>query len=413
MKEQKKRKTYTKSEKIALVREYLLSGQSMRSFAKGQGMAPPTLLRWTRLYGQDLLEDESKTQVMTPDEKIKQLERELKNAKMELRKAQSDLELEQMKSHAWERMVDLAEQTFHIKIKKKLRCQVIEEISSEDTYARRISVLCNVFNISRQGYYGHSDRLSELDVLKTSIVLYCLSLRDPDVLPRSGCRQLYELCCKHFGEKMAIGRDQFYDLLRANDLMLRRPKYIPRTTNSNHHYYIYPDLLNTSPKFIPGRVGSLVVTDITYVATENGWAYLSLVTDAYSRAIIGHALHPTLDTEGPLKAMRMALEFYKEHNVDISDLIHHSDRGCQYCSNAYTDLLKGNGIQISMTQCGDPLHNALAERMNNTIKNGWLFECEGDSFEKVKDRIDNAVLMYNTVRPHQSLGMKTPMSMIA
>ena len=155
-----------------------------------------------------------------------------------------------------------------------------------------------------------------------------------------------------------------------------------------------------------------VIADITYVATCQGWAYLSLLTDAGSRAIVGYALCKTLEAEGPLKALRMAIDFYNRYNVDLSSLIHHSDRGVQYCSNLYVDMLKKHHINISMTQCGDPLHNALAERMNNTIKNGWLFDCEDDSFEQLDKRISDAIYAYNYVRPHQGIQMKTPMEYI-
>ena len=124
--------------------------------------------------------------------------------------------------------------------------------------------------------------------------------------------------------------------------------------------------------------------------------------------IVGYKLFPTLETAGPMAALEMALEFYKEYGVELSLLIHHSDRGIQYCSNQYVSRLKESGIQISMTQTGDPLHNALAERMNNTIKNGWLFECGDKPFEKVEELVAKAVDVYNNIRLHQALGMKTP-----
>ena len=108
----------------------------------------------------------------------------------------------------------------------------------------------------------------------------------------------------------------------------------------------------------------------------------------------------------------MALDFYNRYNVDLNNLIHHSDRGVQYCSNLYVGMLKKHHINISMTQCGDPLHNALAERMNNTIKNGWLFDCTDDSFEQLDKRIADAIYAYNYVRPHQGIQMRTPMEYI-
>lgn len=269
-----------------------------------------------------------------------------------------------------------------------------------------MSQLCRCLGITRQGYYFQRDVESELDVLRTSIVLYSQYIRQ-ELMPRAGMEILYAMCREHFGEKMEIGRDQCYDIFRANGLTLRHPRK-PRTTNSNHNFYIYPDLLNTSPKFVATRFGELVVGDITYVATESGWAYLALLTDAATRMIVGYKLYPTLETAGPLAALEMAIDFYKEHGIDLSSLIHHSDRGIQYCSNIYVKLLKENGIQISMTQTGDPLHNALAERMNNTIKNGWLFECGDRPFGDVEELVAKAITVYNNIRPHQALGMKTP-----
>lgn len=270
--------------------------------------------------------------------------------------------------------------------------------------------LCDYFGISRQGYYKHTDRLSEVDVLKASIVLYCTWLKG--CMPKAGMRELYACCLRHFGEKMVIGRDQCYALLRANGLSQRKRRPRPRTTNSAHNYYIYPDLLNTIPKYTACRSGLLAVADITYVPTAEGWAYLSLLTDAFSRAIVGFSLQPTLSAEGPMEALQEAFRFYAENGIDIKGLIHHSDRGAQYCSNRYIELLKEHGVRISMTQCGDPLHNALAERMNNTIKNGWLFDCEHENFKEVEERIRKAVDVYNNVRPHQALGMRTPMEAI-
>lgn len=156
----------------------------------------------------------------------------------------------------------------------------------------------------------------------------------------------------------------------------------------------------------------MIVADITYVSTRDGWAYLSLITDAASRVIVGYALYKTLETEGPLQALEMAMSFYSRHNIDTSNLIHHSDRGIQYCSNKYVDKLKEHQISISMTQCGDPLHNALAERINNTIKNGWLFDCADESFEQISKRVEEAVYVYNYIRPHQGINMRTPMEVV-
>lgn len=227
-------------------------------------------------------------------------------------------------------------------------------------------------------------------------------------MPKIGMLKLYELCRSKLGEKFTIGRDQCLELFRSNGLIQRKRKR-PRTTFSNHNYRIYNDLLNTTPKLRPTRFGELCVVDITYVATSSGWAYLSLVTDAATRMITGWSLQSTLAKDGPMQAMEQTIALYCHKNVDLSELIHHSDRGSQYCCNEYVALLKGHGISISMTQTGDPLHNALAERMNNTVKNEWLFDTNGETIDQVRKRIVKAISLYNEVRPHQALGMRTPL----
>lgn len=271
---------------------------------------------------------------------------------------------------------------------------------------RSVSKLCACLDITRQGYYSQRDMESELDILRTSLVFYCQYIRQ-ELMPRAGMGILYAMCKEHFGEKMKIGRDQCFEIFRANGLTLRTSRK-PRTTNSNHNFYIYPDLLNTSPKLVARNFGELVVADITYVATRDGWAYQALLTDAATRMIVGYRLYPTLETAGPMAALEMALDFYKRYGIDLSRLIHHSDRGIQYCSNLYVGSLKKESIRISMTQTGDPLHNALAERMNGTIKNGWLFECEDKPFAEVEKLVAKAVGVYNNIRPHRALGMKAP-----
>jgi transposase InsO family protein len=119
-----------------------------------------------------------------------------------------------------------------------------------------------------------------------------------------------------------------------------------------------------------------------------------------------------LDTEGPLTALTAAMSFYQEHSINTKGLIHHSDRGCQYASQRYVTFLKENDISISMTQDGDPLHNALAERMNNTLKNEWIFNNGILSFEQAQTAVARAIEMYNSARPHQALQMRTPLHLV-
>lgn len=277
----------------------------------------------------------------------------------------------------------------------------------------KISPLCGLLGISRWGYYKHDEKESEESVLVTSIVLYCHYIRAPDNLPKSGCRELLELCRQYFGERFTLGRDRFYDVLRANDLMLRKKRFKPRTTDSNHQNRIWPDLLNTTPKLVAKRPGELVVADITYVYCNEGFGYLSLLTDAYSRYIVGWSLCETLETDGPADALTTAIECYSGFGIHLKGIIHHSDRGVQYTSQRYVAMLQSIKAEISMTQTGDPLHNALAERMNNTVKNSWLFNNGELDFITAGNSIGNSIRMYNTARPHQALGMKTPYEMIS
>ena len=187
---------------------------------------------------------------------------------------------------------------------------------------------------------------------------------------------------------MVIGRDQCYEIFRSNGLVQRKRRVRPKTTNSNHNYYgnyIYPNLLNTTPKFVASTSGSIIV---------------------------GYSFCPSLTMEGPMKALESAFLFYRENGINISGLIISFRPEVQYCSNQYVDTLKAQHINISMTQCGDPLHNALTERVNNTIKNGWLFDCGKETFNQVEERIKQAVHTYNNIRPHQALKMRTPMEII-
>ena len=159
------------------------------------------------------------------------------------------------------------------------------------------------------------------------------------------------------------------------------------------------------------RPNQVWVSDITYVEicenAERFFAYLSLVTDAYTHEIVGWALHDTLDTEGPLRALKMAIANYGGYG--LNGLIHHSDRGCQYCSQDYVNVLKQYNIRISMTDKGDPYENAIAERVNGILKTEWLYQLRLTSLKTARETIEDIVRVYNEQRPHLSVGMLTPM----
>lgn len=223
--------------------------------------------------------------------------------------------------------------------------------------------------------------------------------------PGLGCVKLYIIISTLFKETGCMpGRDAFIEILRKNGLMVhirRRRRY--KTTDSNHHYRKYPNLIKD---VVPHRPNEIWVSDITYIETEEGVCYLSLITDAYSHKIVGWALGPTLETIYPLEALRMALATIDEETAH--QLIHHSDRGCQYCSDAYVSELKKHGIRISMTQSGDPLENAIAERANGILKSEWLYKMSIPTRAECKAILERIIGFYNNERPHMSIGWQTP-----
>lgn len=181
----------------------------------------------------------------------------------------------------------------------------------------------------------------------------------------------------------------------------RRRRY--KTTDSRHHYRKYPNLI---ADVVPSRPNEIWVSDITYVETDEGVCYLSLITDTYSHKIVGWAVGPTLETVYPLNALKMALATIDD--VTASRLIHHSDRGCQYCSNEYISELKKRHVNISMTQSGDPLENAIAERANGILKVEWLYKMRITTRDECRSILDRIIDFYNTQRPHMSIGMQPP-----
>jgi transposase InsO family protein len=198
-----------------------------------------------------------------------------------------------------------------------------------------------------------------------------------------------------------MGRDAFFDLLSYNGLLIKsRNRKKPVTTNSYHRFKKYKNLIS---QYIPTAPNSLWVCDITYITLNGLFAYLSLITDAYSRKIVGFYLSKTLEAAGSIKALQMAIKGCD----DVTKLIHHSDRGVQYCSNDYVKILQKNNIKISMTENGDPLENAIAERVNGILKDELLDDIFS-SYQLAQDGVAVAVSIYNYERPHSSIEFLTP-----
>jgi putative transposase len=222
-------------------------------------------------------------------------------------------------------------------------------------------------------------------------------------MPRIGTRKLHYMLASVLQKHgIAMGRDYLFDLLAEYGLLIRKRKRI-YTTNSNHPFFKYPNLIR---ELYPDRPDQLWVSDITYISLKKDFCYLSLVTDAYSKKIIGQCLHPTLQKEGPLTALQMAID--QRHPATGASLIHHSDRGMQYCCMQYTSLLKQYQIRISMTEKGDPYENAIAERVNGILKTEFLFDKVFDGFENALAAVNKGIHAYNQLRPHASCNYLTP-----
>ena len=224
------------------------------------------------------------------------------------------------------------------------------------------------------------------------------------ILPGVGVRKLHSII---FGpscpQQVSMGMDALFALLRENSMLLRRSRGRARTTNSHHSFRRYPNLAREMTVDAPHQ---LWVSDITYIDTMEGFMYLSLVTDAYSRKIIGWDISPKLKASGAIGALNMAIS-QLPHGTGPKP-VHHSDRGIQYCCDRYIIILKGAGIGISMTEKVDPLENAIAERVNGILKTEWLKNNRPRLKVEAIDMFGDIVSSYNGRRPHLSLNMQTP-----
>lgn len=263
-----------------------------------------------------------------------------------------------------------------------------------------MQTLCGLFGKSRQAWYDEQKRQDKVD-LQGAILLAEVGRLRVD-LPSVGAEILHhQLAAFRQRHGIKMGRDKFANLLKNNDLLVRRKKRRARTTSSKHPFRKYPNLTKGKKVDAPNR---LWVSDITYVPLQYGFAYLSLVTDAYSRKIVGWALHNSLQMDGPLAALQMALKANKVGQ----DLIHHSDRGVQYCCRQYTHRLRKAKIAIRMTEHGDPYENALAERVNRTIKEEMLLNRSFVNYQAAQEAVRVAIENYNKLRPHRSCNYYRP-----
>jgi len=251
-----------------------------------------------------------------------------------------------------------------------------------------------MLKITRQAVYQYQQRRQSERAQECELLPRIHALRH--LMPRVGTRKLKE----HLGDT-GPGRDKLFEILRQHGLLVKRRRKYAITTNSSHLLPVYPNLLPETVANAPNRVW---VADQTYIRLKSGFCYLSLVTDLCSRKIVGFDVHPTLHTTGPLNALQMALS----DTESTLGLIHHSDRGTQYCSSDYIEQLTNNGIRISMTDRRRPDQNAVAERVNGILKTEFYLDTTFNSLDEAIRAIGRSIYIYNNIRLHLSLGMETP-----
>lgn len=261
---------------------------------------------------------------------------------------------------------------------------------------------CHLFGIDRQVYYRSLRRKASRQSKAAQVVAMVAETRL--VMPRIGTRKLYYLLMDKL-QALSIGRDKFFAILRANHLLVAPRRSYHITTDSHHRFRKHKNLILEMPVIRPEQIW---VSDITYIGKREKPYYLSLITDAYSKKIMGYYVADNMETESSLMALKMAVKSrrYKEHT-----LIHHSDRGVQYCAGNYQKALAKNNILCSMTNNGDPYENAVAERINGILKQEFVIDNYHADLDIMRKIAKEIVDIYNNRRPHYSNHMLTPTQM--
>jgi putative transposase len=261
-------------------------------------------------------------------------------------------------------------------------------------------LLCGLFGKTRQAYYKQKKETYKESINEDLVLTVVKKIRETQ--KRTGGRKLLEMVREKVDQEQLMGRDAFFNLLRSHGLHVRKRKFRAVTTNSFHWLHKYPNLIRG---LSPERPNHLWVSDITYISTDNGFLYLYLITDAYSRKIIGWHLSDNLGSDNAILALFMAIS---QLPANCGEIIHHSDRGIQYCSLKYVKILEAHGIKISMTENGDPYENAIAERVNGILKTEWLYDMTLHNYTESREAIEQIISIYNTERLHSSIEMLTP-----
>ena len=283
---------------------------------------------------------------------------------------------------------------------KKTKYQALIKAKGKSKGFASLSTIANCFGLKRDAYYKYKCR--EDKRLKTENKVLAIVKQRRKSLPREGVRKLEKSLKSEFDKaNLKIGRDTLFNILRKHNMLTLRKKYSSRTTNSLHRFYKYKNIIKSMEITKPNQVW---VSDITYIRTIKGFCYLALITDMHSRKIVGYDISNSIELKGCVRALNKAIYQAK----DMKNLIHHSDRAIQYCSNVYTQILKRNKIGISMTEENHCYENAMAERVNGILKDEFYLDQTFDNMTHAKRAAKNAIKLYNEIRLHLSLDYKTP-----
>ena len=263
-----------------------------------------------------------------------------------------------------------------------------------------VGMLCEYVEMSRQNYYA-ARRLRQRREIDEALIVELVN-RERRMQPRLGGRKLLHLLRDDLDEaNVSIGRDRFFEVLAENDLLVVRKPGRPRTTNSRHSLPVFRNLLEGRTLSAPNQAW---VSDLTYIRTDEGFLYAALITDAYSRKIVGAHIGDSLEAEGCLVALEQALSDLPEGEHPI----HHSDRGCQYCCHAYVERLQDSGLAISMTEIMHCYENAMAKRVNGILKQEYEMDRTFRTKAQAQKAFEQAVWLYNNRRPHLALKYRFP-----
>ncbi|KAJ8740347.1 IS3 family transposase [Aeromonas veronii] len=321
----------------------------------------------------------------TPEQRIKELEQQLA--------------LMSQKAQFFEAVVDVLKNDYGVSIGKKATRQVLSQRQVE-----RLTIVraCLFLGISRQAYYKRNRVADERHAQGLQVVRFVRQVRLRQ--PRVGTRKLHYLLQGQDDDGLKVGRDRLFQILAEHRLLVPPRRAYHKTTHSFHRFYRHPNLLKAGPEQVtPVAPEQVWVADITYLPARSGPLYLSLVTDAYSRKIVGHHVHEGMHAESVAMAFKKALK----QRRGSGELIHHSDRGVQYCSGLYQSLHERYGVKCSMTDGYDCYQNALAERVNGILKGELLLQSPQD-LAQAREMVREAVDIYNAERPHHALKYRTP-----